>query len=345
MIEKQRIERIITAGICAPSGDNSQPWSFHIESNTIDVFAHPDEDHALLNIEGRGTYLATGALIENMVVAAGYEGLSAYVALFPEAGTTARITLSEQRSRGHHQYDAIHARHTHRGVYDTRRNAPVDALKSIREPHCKVVILTDRTAIRTIAHGVSVMEETALSVRKLHALFFDSIIWDKDDNASGAPGLFIRTTELPAPIQGLFRLIRHWPVQQVCNMLGLPKLAAKSNADVYERSAALLAVIVDRTEAEDFINAGRCMQRAWLELTARGLAAQPLAGLLYLAEYLERTSDEDFKPSIVLRARDARATIEDTLGVAHGSIAMLMRCGYPHAPATARSCRRAPRFV
>lgn len=345
MIERERIERIVSTGVHAPSGDNSQPWSFHIEHDVLDIFAHSDEDHAILNIDARGTYLAIGALIENIAISAEHDGLSAYVVLFPDDKTAARITFIESSASGHRLYDAIRARHTHRGPYGLPESPPVASLKHIHEPHCTVEVVTDEHAIRAIAQSVSVMEEVALATRKLHRLFFDSILWDAKANSTGAPGLFIKTTELPKPIQVLFRLIRYWPVQRFFNALGLPKAAAGANAAVYERSAAIVAILVKDTQAEDYIHAGRCMQRAWLQLTAEGFVAQPLAGLLYLAEYLERTEDADFDSTLAARALAARTSIEEQLGAARGGVAMLLRCGHPLAPATARSKRRAPRYV
>ncbi len=132
---------------------------------------------------------------------------------------------------------------------------------------------------------------------------------------------------------------------RIFRTLGLPKMAARSNAAVYGRSGAIAAVVLDRTEPEDYLSAGRCMQRIWLEATHEGLAAQPLAGLLYLAQYADRTSDPDISPKLRVRIRSANDAIHDIAAPHGGVIAMLLRIGRPIAPATARTKRRAPKII
>ncbi|TSC63564.1 MAG: hypothetical protein Athens041674_53 [Parcubacteria group bacterium Athens0416_74] len=343
MIDRDVISRILHAGVQAPSGDNSQPWSFKIDGDAIIVLCHPQMDHPVLNVDARGTYLATGALIENMVIAARHEGLDASVRYFERDGETARMVLSYGSEKGHHLYPAIANRHTHRGAYETPLDASSLELLTVEtEEHCRMTLITKPAAIRRIAEASTLMEETALSIKKLHYLFFKSLLWSVRENESGTPGLFIKTTELPAPVQGMFRVIRHWPLMRIFHVLGLPKAAAKSNAEVYASSGAIAALFVTRTEPQDFIAAGRCMQRIWLSATHAGLSAQPLAGLIYLAEYVARTDDQEIGAELKQRIRAARKVLSDTTEERGDTMAMMLRIGIPKQHASSRSKRRPP---
>lgn len=346
MLDRTVIERVLRAGIQAPSGDNSQPWSFSIDGNVIIVRCHPELDHPILNVDDRGTYIATGALIENMVIAARDEGLAASVHLFERDGETARIVLSYEGDKGHELRNAIDARHTHRGPYDTVIKKEV--LRSVDvEPfeHTRLALITEPERIRAIADAAVAMEETALHTQKLHYLFFKSILWDSHHNEAGESGLYIKTTELPPPVQLLFRAIRHWPIMRVLRTVGLPKVAASQNARIYASSGAVAAIFVDRTEREDFVAAGRTMQRVWLAAVRAGLAAQPLAGLIYLAEYVDRTDDDDIDPSLKVGIRKARERMRKATGEGRSTLAMLLRIGVPLRPATARTRRKVPNIL
>ena len=338
------IERIIEQGVKAPSGDNSQPWSFSIADSEVRIFAHPEQDHRVLNIEGRGTYLSVGAVIENIVIAAEYEGYAAHVQLF-QGSATAVIIFSHKERSGHHLYLAIGNRHTHRGPYLSAHEELLFLRTIEAQPHCHIAIVEEASKIRMVAGAASVMEETALRSKTLHSLFFDSIIWSHEQNDGGKSGLYIKTTELPLPIQLLFRLIRYWPIMRILNAVGFAKVAATSNASVYANSSACVAIILDGTEPSDYIGAGRVMQRVWLEVTHAGLVAQPLAGLLYVAEYVSKNTEHDIPEELVQKALSAREAIGSAFNVQGETVAMMLRIGSPAKPATARAARRSPHLL
>lgn len=63
-------QRLVRAGSLAPSGDNLQPWSFTTENNSLLVGHDPDRDHALFNVRDLASYIALGAVLENIAIAA-----------------------------------------------------------------------------------------------------------------------------------------------------------------------------------------------------------------------------------------------------------------------------------
>lgn len=343
--DRTTIERILEHAVWAPSGDNSQPWSFTIDGTHLMVWSHAENDHPIFNVEQRGTYIATGALVENIVHAAAEEGLACTVSI-TEQEPCVTIDFSPGSTRTHTTVLTIRNRHTNRGAYETALDdTTLEKIRAV-EPvsPCRISIVQDRKQIETIATAASVMEETALQTRKLHEAFFKSIFFDAERNTAGHPGLYIKTTELPPPIQLLFRLMRHWPVMRALNAIGFYKIAASGNAAVYTQSAAILAITTPTHSRADIIAVGRTMQRLWLRATELNLAAQPLAGLLYLAEYLSRNNDPEFTHSLSERALEARQQIAQVLNAEPSQVAMLLRIGKPRHSATARAGRRPPRY-
>ena len=73
-------KKILDIAVHAPSGDNSQPWRFKFDQNSILLFNLEDRDPTLYNFRQRGSYFAHGAIIENIIIVAGtlgYRGDSA----------------------------------------------------------------------------------------------------------------------------------------------------------------------------------------------------------------------------------------------------------------------------
>src|ERR1019366_8956249 len=98
MVSREVIERILEAGIRAPSGENSQPWRFKVEGERVLLFNRPEADQSLFNFHQNGSLVAHGALLANVKVAAAYFGCEAEIALFPdeaEENLIARIDFKE----------------------------------------------------------------------------------------------------------------------------------------------------------------------------------------------------------------------------------------------------------
>lgn len=349
---QRAIDEIITAGTLAPSGDNSQPWSFAATDNSIALHMHPEKDHALLNVDAGGTLLASGAALENMCIATRALGYTPDVVLAPDAtdDTIATISLRPAADSPHSGlFEAVPARHSNRSAYKTDPLGP-DFFARIRAAASEyesatLCVVNSRENISRIATASSAMEEIALQDAQIHRLFFGSILWSHDAHMAGEPGLHIRTLELPPPVQALFRILHWWPLVRVLNLLGFAKLAAKGNAQVYASSGAIAGIVVPNRSPRRMLQAGRLMQRVWLEAVAAGYAAQPLAGLLYLAEAVRR--DEDLiAPQLARRAIAADNAIHEALGVAaQDTVVMLLRIGVPLREPTDVSRRAAPRLL
>lgn len=84
MINKETIQKILEASINAPSGSNSQPWRFEFFDNELRIIATPEKDHPILNFRNRGTWVAHGALIENIIIAATHFGFKTKPHFFPD---------------------------------------------------------------------------------------------------------------------------------------------------------------------------------------------------------------------------------------------------------------------
>jgi hypothetical protein len=75
-IERRIFREIIADGVKAPSGENSQPWRFIVEGNVLYTCNIDERDKTPYNFSQHGSYIAHGALIENIAISASHYGLS-----------------------------------------------------------------------------------------------------------------------------------------------------------------------------------------------------------------------------------------------------------------------------
>lgn len=358
MISKDEIIKIIEYGTYAPSGDNSQPWRFEVEhtpgdsggvESVIKIFNIPGKDNPILNVKNRGSFVAHGAVVENMAIAAGALGFGSAIKVFPSGNPhlVAAITLSEESQRSEPLFDSIAKRVTNRKPYkkeplaEEEKKALLDAARGFQGGEFK--LLEERAAILSTARALSVTERVALLTPELHALFFGGMLWDEEKNKRGESGLYVKTLEVPPPIQALFHALKKWPVMRVFNALGFPSLAARGNAEVYASSSAFGAIIVKDTD-KDFFLAGRMLQRVWLTAEKLGLSVQPVTGVLFLHQRVQSPEGHPFSTKNAERIKDAYGIIEEAFGSRGKIIAMLFRIGKDGEP-SARSYRKKPKIV
>src|SRR3989338_9621466 len=283
MIDRETITKIIEYGTYAPSGDNSQPWRFEVDETAgkISVFNLPGKDNPILNVRNRGSYVAHGALIENMLIASSQTGFEADLKIFPQgvSDLTAEIVLTPSQPKNEPLFSYIKERVTNRRSYknvplsEGEREVLISAASSI--PGCELKLVEDKNQMQIIAQAMSVTEKVALETRELHRSFFRSVFWDEVRNKKGESGLFIKTLELPPPAKAVFKIIKSWPIMRVFNALGFNKIVSKTNSVIYASSAAQGMITVEDKD-ENFVQAGRAFQRLWLESTRIGLSLQPV---------------------------------------------------------------------
>ena len=340
------IQRILEGAVNAPSGDNSQPWRFKVDGNTIFVFNVPDGDGTLYNFRQRGSYLGHGALVENIVLLSGKAGFNATVEPFPVLpDCTARILLTPSPARAYPLADAIEKRTTNRKPFEIRplEDAHRVALRSIPlESGVSLRFVEGEECVTSIAQIVSVNECLLMENRHLHDFLFSMIRWSTEDELS-RPGLYIKTMEFPLPVQILFRtLFYSWTAVRLLNLIGLSTSIPRQSAQGYRASSAFGAVVLRGESNADFFNAGRVFERVWLAATHLGLSLQPVTAIPYLAQRVragEADAFTDVHKRYISDASESLSSAFNLPGDEH--IAMLFRIGYGDAP-TAHSHKAAP---
>lgn len=265
--------RLVEAAAAAPSLHNTQPWRFVVSLAGQVVAIHADPSRGLAHADplGRAVYIACGAALLNLRLAAACWGAEPVVRLLPSPADP--LWLATVRLAGHHQlrcgerdlHAAIGRRHTSRRPFT---GPPLP--RPVRAELAEAAAL-EGASLRFLDGGEvqHVLELTATADRELRAdrgYLRELAAWTgRVRRYDGVPARAMAPKAAGAlpPVRNLRagRWYRPEPVEFEEN----PQLAILST-----RSA-------DRTA---WLRAGQALQRVLLVATHRGVAASPLTQAL-----------------------------------------------------------------
>ncbi len=343
-MQKEKIQAIIEAGNLAPSGSNSQPWKFAVRGNgnKIDVIGLPERDHAVMNFRNRGTYVAHGALIENMEIAARQQGFAPHVTVFPGGNVFASFELRPaEKVVTHNLASAISHRHTNRRPFKTTPIGEHDKKYLFEEaqrfPSCELSIVEGE--LQPVAENLAFDILVTFQNELLHRLLFEEILWEEEHQKT-RKGLYVRTMEVKPPKSSIFKLLRKWKTAQFLSKLKIPKKIYEENAKTIS-SAGLIGVIAVKDNDQDFIEAGKMVENIWLRAAKLGLGFQLITGVLFLWQQANLGNAAHFSAldrEIIDRAYDR---LRESFKTTNGILAVAFRIGHS-GPPTAVSHKRPP---
>ncbi len=343
------IHKILESALQAPSGENSQPWKFRVVGTTIEHYHNPQSDTSIYNYKNRGSFVAHGAAIENMCIAAAALGYKATVSLFPASDNPdyiARITITPSPSSDQSAkklYSTIALRTSNRKPYTQVPLRPEHAeelllvAQSYEQLGIKYQRIIEREKIVQLANVGATNEEIMLQNKLLHEFFFNHLTWTKEEDTQKKVGFFIQTLELPFPVQILFKLIRHWWAMAFLIKVGFPKAVRASNAITDAAAAEFGVLTTENNTPEDYIHTGRLLERLWLTASLNGLQVQILTGTIYL--YYAQEGDRNVFSQQERSLLDTQISIlRSMLYKERATVTCMFRIGYGPT-ATSRAAR------
>ncbi|OGG47635.1 hypothetical protein A3D66_01225 [Candidatus Kaiserbacteria bacterium RIFCSPHIGHO2_02_FULL_50_9] len=344
-MDREIIKKIIEAGNYAPSGSNSQPWRFVSSGNVLCVIALPEKDHKIFNFRNRGTYIAHGALMENIEIASRFFNYEPQFELFPENGNSYRITFSPSKeSKQVELYDSILKRHTNRKSYDTKLLSAEEKKYLFQEtsrfPQCELVIIEGENILqlaRNLAYDILI----SLQNKTLHQLLFQEILW-REEEQKLRQGLYVKTMEVTPPKAFVFKMLKNWNIAKFLNKIKFTKKIYDENVKKMVSSGLMGAIIVNDDD-RNFIDAGRLMENIWLRATKLGLSFQVTTGILFLWQQVNFGEKEKFSETEITTVNNAYKNLAETLKVQNKIIALIFRIGKADKP-MAVSFKRPPKI-
>jgi len=343
------IEKILNFAVYAPSGDNCQPWEFIYDNQNLHVLNLPDADNPIFNFKQRGSFIAHGALIENIKQISPLFGYSAKENLFPNnqnpnlIATISFTPITPQENNN--LLNIIRKRSTNRKSYLR------DPLKAVEKE--KLINTSNEDSLGTmlfieegekkgnLGKAASVAEMVMLQYQPLHQAFFSLVCWDPKEIKRGMP---VDTLELPGPKKIIFSWFSNWKNSKILRMIGMPSIIAKENSQIYSSSAAIGAIVQTENNPSNFVKTGMLLQKIWLTATALNLSLQPIAGVLYLDQKLESEGIPGLPEKLKLKILNAKNEIYKNFNNPNGHITLIFRIGKGDPP-SATSPKLSPKIT
>jgi nitroreductase len=253
--------------VLAPSAHNTQPWSFAVKDNQIDVLVDVKRHLAVSDPTQRQAYVSLGCAIMNGRVAAAHNNWLVEVVYLPAEGVAARMMFTDATADKHFAklYPAIAARRTDRSLFteklltDTEtaalRGLASDLAIAVDDPNIRMAVakLVEAGTLDTLQKK-DFKQELSHWVR--HS-------WTKQSD--GMPGYAMGMPALVSLLAPL--MVKVAPIHQQEG----PKTKQQA------LSAPLIIAISTQADTRmDWLKSGELLQQLWLEATAAGLAASPL---------------------------------------------------------------------
>jgi len=317
------VRALIGAAVLAPSEWNSQPWRFEARPQGIRLLADPQRALPGGAPDRRGLFVALGAALENLLVAAGAWGLQPTVRYLPDAAgsAVADVVWSDAGARRDRDlFGAITERRTNRRNYDGRRPLPhVRAqLTAQVADGPRLYWLDDRDALRDLGQLVYDAVHAQVSDRRVQAEHHVWLRHDRADAARRGDGVPVSALGLSGPANwfaGNYYDPTSWFLR-----FGAGSLAKRAREGVRTAGAAALLTVTSRDESAWLVG-GQAYERLVLKATQLGLAHQPLNAPIaverFRARLLRRFGAGSDEPLMLVRfGRDQRVAHTPRRGVA-----------------------------
>lgn len=342
------VEQILDLARWAPSGDNTQPWRFEILSEShIVIHGFDTREHCVYDLNGFGSQLAHGALLETICIAATGFGLRAETSLrhaSPDTHPVYDVRLyPDKQAEVDPLFPFITQRCTQRRLFSIRSLAFSDkqALTASISHHPYTILwLEDWKSRWTMAKLLFATSKIRLTIPEAYDVHRNIIQW----NASGSED------RIPDKAVGLdpltLRIMRwamaSWERIDFLNSYFAGHVLPRIELDLLPALFCASHFIILRNEEpsgiEDNIEAGCVVQRFWLTAARLGLQLQPEMACLIFMRYARQGIPLSRIESATQRSAELAGVLEHLTEKHPGKIMFIGRTGYGKPP-KARSLR------
>jgi len=264
---RDQIEFLLRYAILAPSSHNTQPWSFKVTGEGVEVYVDYTRRLPIADPDDRELLMSIGAAITNLRVAAAHFGFDTTVLYQNRPEETLPVAIVALRETCATDGDlrrlfaAIVARRTNRSEFESR---PID--DTARAALCEFVD-EQSEFVRFIVHHdrqrivqlVSVADRMLFSNDAFRA---ELTHWIRESETESSDGICADAFGIPDSLSGL----GPWFLRR----FDVGNAQARRNQELIDEAAGLLVVTADDDKVS-LLRAGEVVERLLLLLTTLGL--------------------------------------------------------------------------
>jgi len=310
------IEQILDVARWAPSGDNTQPWRFEIV-NEFHLVVHGSDtrDHCVYDLDGHPSQTAIGALLENIRIAASRHGLTIAISrreAMPATKPTFDIHFTPEAGivpDPLYPYIPVRATQRRRLSPGSLQAEQKRQLEEAAGPGYRILWLDGNKSKLKVANLLFRNAWIRLTIPEAYEVHKSIIQWNSRFSEDRIPDKAIGLDPLATRLME-WALASWRRTHFLSAYLGgtlLPRIQLDWLPALY--CAAHFIIVADRKPEtiDDFVEAGRAMQRVWLTATRLGLHVQPEMTPLIFSRYVR----EGRRFTVVEKALAAAQSLAD----------------------------------
>ncbi|MCK5098432.1 MAG: ThiF family adenylyltransferase [Desulfobacteraceae bacterium] len=300
-ISKGIITYLINAGCQAPSGDNCQPWSFEYSKPDLKVFLDPLADNSFFNLNQTASYIACGAAIENILIAASRYGISGEVKYLPnkkQPDLIANIHMSICEKQEDPLQRFIWERHTNRTKFNNQpmEQKDLDQIKECLLPfkETSLILKTKKDDINKIAGLVYKVDKIRAERRDLHEHLMKMIRFTNKEAELKKDGFPLKNLEAGIGGELFLKACYPWAIMNLINKMGMGKMISQIAGKSIRQASAVGLLKISGKSDKDLIIGGQALERLWLTCTRLGISFQPMTAVTLFRRRWESGMKNDF---------------------------------------------------
>jgi hypothetical protein len=345
----EHLHRMLDLARWAPSGDNTQPWRFEILGDEhILIHGFDTRDHVVYDLDGHSSQLAVGALLETLAIAATGESRKAHISRRPDTPDDHLLIDVRFEPAARQLPDPripfITKRVVQRRAMSTRSLTPAQKTALLGAlPDGYHVLWFEGLAQRwRLARLMFDNAKVRLTIPEAYEVHRAVIEWGArfsedriPDGAGGVDPLTARFMRWAMADWGRVEFLNTWfrgdlPPRIQLDLL--PGLACGAHFTLLA-SAAM-------TSVDDYLAAGRVMQRFWLAAASQGLFIQPEMTPVIFSRYHRHGRQFTQTGRVHAMVQSLSRRLAGLVGGANADTLFFMGRLGSGPPPTARSTRR-----
>lgn len=343
------LENILDLARWAPSGDNTQPWRFEIaDARRVVVHGFDTRDHCVYDLDGHPSQISLGALLESMTIAASAHGLGTQVrrrAGTPDTQPTFDVAFEpDARLGGDPLGGYLRERSVQRRPLSTRAlSGEEKAALALALPGAYTIVWLEGFAKRlATARLMFNNAKLRLTMPEAHQVHRAVIEWNARYSTDRIPDQALGVDPVTAKLMRW--IMQSWRRVEFFNTFLAGTVAPRIQMDLLPGLACAAHFVLVAGQAprgiDDYVAAGRAMQRFWLTATRLGLQLQPELTPLIFARYVREERAFSSAGGMHARARALAGQCAALIGDDCSRRAVFMGRIGAGAAAAARSTRR-----
>ena len=303
-LNKDEIDAIIEAGIAAPSGGNSQPWKFLYDANGMLFLFHDIKfSYSLLDYANLGSYLAFGAVIENMRIMASSLGYKMQVDVFPlenDRRLVAAVTFSKEEYPYPfvHLKPAIVKRVSNRTISDRKLISKGDKEKLERiaadSPEgAKLLMFEDENDLKEFEDILTNSERIRFLNVWGHHDTFKELRLTKEEVLRTRDGLDADTLNMRDSDKAALEVSKDVEAIQFLHERNLGNAFKNISRDAVLSSSLIAVLCMPNNDEINYLKGGQVLERLWLTATSLGISLQPISQIVFMLERLKEKTGFD----------------------------------------------------